>query len=189
VAADGERMGLALVTEAKYGFSARDGELTVSLLRGARITGCDDHRYAAPQGLSRHQPDSPYTDQGKHVIRLALAGYSAVAATSLHPAALADTLFTSPLVYRGPACSAGLLGLTEAPSLIPAWAQPLDAGNWLLRLHEVAGEQGTATLRLAPGWTATRCALDGSSPTPIRAGTQLAYRPYEIVSVRLTLSP
>lgn len=188
VAADGERTGLALITEAKYGFSARDGELTISLLRGARITGCDDQRYAAPPGLSRHQPASPYTDQGKHVIRLAVAGYSAVAATAPHPAALADTLFTAPLVYRGPACSAGLLGLTEAPSLIPAWAQPLDDRAWLLRLHEVAGEQGTATLRLAPGWTAQRCGLDGSSPTPIRAGTQLAYRPYEIVSVRLTLN-
>lgn len=185
VAADGERAGLALVTEAKYGFSARDGELTVSLLRGARITGCDDHRYAAPPGLSRHQPPSPYTDQGKHIIRLALAGYSAVAATSLHPAALADTLFTQPLVYRGAPCSAGLLGVTEAPSLIPAWAQPLDEGSWLLRLHEVAGEQGTATLRLAPGWTARPCGLDGKVAASTQPSSHADYRPFEIVSLRL----
>ncbi|MBX3735764.1 MAG: alpha-mannosidase [Candidatus Didemnitutus sp.] len=182
VAHDGEREGLALVTEAKYGFAAHDGELTVSLLRAARITGTDDHRYAVPLGLSRHAPASPFSDQGRHLIRLALTAYDAGAPTAAQPAALADTLFTSPIAYRGAPVSAGLLAIEEAPTLVPAWAMPVEAGVWVLRLHEVSGQSGTARLRLAPGWRALRCHLDGR---PAGRASAWRYRPYEIVSVRL----
>jgi alpha-mannosidase len=184
VSNDGEREGLALITEAKYGFLARDGELTVSLLRSAQITGCDDHRYAAPRGLSRHQPASPFTDQGRHLIRLAVGGYNLEAPTELQPAALADVLFAAPVVYRGAPCSAGLLGVTGAPTLVPAWAMPLTARSWVLRLHEAAGQQGQAGLRLAPGWHARLCELDGRVRLR-RSAARISYRPYQIVSVRL----
>jgi alpha-mannosidase len=186
LAHDGERAGLAVITEAKYGFAAREGELTVSLLRSARITGCDDHRYAAPPGLSRHQPASPFSDQGRHVIRLAVGSYDAGGNAELHPAALADTLFTEPVVYRGPPRSAGLLGVRQAPTLVPAWAMPLDSQAWLLRLHEVSGQRGEAGLELAPGWSARRCELDGRVSAATRPTSRIAYEPYQIVSVRLT---
>ncbi|BET68535.1 glycoside hydrolase family 38 C-terminal domain-containing protein [Opitutales bacterium ASA1] len=180
---DGERDGLALVTEAKYGFSARDGDLTVSLLRGARITGCDDHRYAAPPGLSRTQPPSPFSDQGRHVIRLALGRYSAAGPREIHPAALADTLFTTPIMYRGTPLAAGLLDIDGAPTLLPAWAAPLERRAWLLRLHEVSGDRGIAKLRLAAGWQARACALDGTPEGPARA--EFVYEPYRIMSLRI----
>jgi alpha-mannosidase len=185
VSNDGEREGLALITEAKYGFLARDGELTVSLLRSARITGCDDHRYAAPAGLSRHQPASPFSDQGRHVIRLAVGGYSLTAPTELQPAALADMLFTAPEVYRGAPCSAGLRGVTGAPTLVPAWAMPLNNRSWVLRLHEVAGQRGRAALQLASGWTARRCGLDGVAAGGARKVSTIDFKPYEIVSLRI----
>jgi alpha-mannosidase len=184
VANDGERAGLALITEAKYGFSARDGDLTVSMLRGARITGCDD-RYAAPAGLNRHQPASPYSDQGRHIIRLALGSYDACGAPDQHPAALADTLFTPPLVYSGLPRSAGLLGIDGSPTLLPSWARPIDAKTWLLRLHEVSGQSGRATLRLADGWQAYPCGLDGQPRPDARAALTIPHRPYEIVSMLL----
>lgn len=177
--------GLALITEAKYGFAARRGELTVSLLRSARITGCDDHRYAAPPGLARHQPASPFSDQGRHVIRLAVGRFAAGGTTERHPAALADSLYTPPLVYRGKPCSAGLQEITGAPTLVPAWAMPHREGGWVLRLHEVAGARGTAGLHLAAGWQARRCALDGTVRPATPADTNIAYGPYEIVSLRL----
>lgn len=187
VADDGERTGLALVTESTYGFAARDGDLSVSLLRGARITGCDDHRYGAPPGLSRHRPESPFSDQGMQQIRLAVGAYDG-AATLTHPAALAETLFTAPVMYQGSSCESGLVALVGAPSLIPAWAMPLGEGRWVLRLHEVAGRAGNAQLQLAPGWLAERCSLDGMTPHQrLRDGT-VACRPYEIVSVRLRRS-
>jgi alpha-mannosidase len=181
---DGEREGLAIITEAKYGFGVRDGDLSVSLLRSARSTGADEHRYLLPRGLSRHQPASPFTDQGRHVIRLALAGGDFAAAAHGHPAALADSLFTQPVVYRGAEVGAGILGLTDAPTLVPAWAMPLTARSWVLRLHEVAGQQGRAGLQLAPGWRARLCGLDGREGLRGSAA-RINYRPYQIVSVRL----
>jgi len=185
VANDGEREGLALVTEAKYGFSARDGDLTVSLLRSARVTGGDYYRLAAPRELSRYQPPTPFSDQGRHVIRLALAACDPKAPAHERPAALADTLFTAPLVYRGAPRTAGLLAIDGAPPLVPAWAMPLTQRSWVLRLHEVEGQRGRAELRLAPGWTAHPCSLDGHEPARSPAVTHLDYRPYQILSVRL----
>jgi alpha-mannosidase len=185
VANDSEREGLALVTEAKYGFSARDGDLTVSLLRSARVTGGDYYRHAAPRELSRYQPPTPVSDQGRHVIRLALAPCNPNAPAHERPAALADTLFTEPLVYRGGPRAAGLLGLDGAPTLVPAWAMPLTGRSWVLRLHEVEGQRGRAELRLASGWTARPCGLDGRAPARGPRITRLDYRPYQILSVRL----
>ncbi len=186
VANDGEREGLALITESKYGFLARDGELTVSLVRSPRFTGYDDHRYAAPAGLSRHQPTSTFTDQGRHVIRLAIGSYDLTAPIDQQPATLADSLYTTPMTYRGKSCSAGLLGIIGASTLIPAWAQPIKGSSWILRLHEVAGQSGRAILQLAPGWTATACGLDGKIATDARPGKHVSFRPYEIISLKLT---
>jgi alpha-mannosidase len=186
VALDGEHEGFALITEAKYGFAARDGELTISLVRSPLITGEDDHRKAAPPALSRVRAASPFTDQGRHTIRLALGGYDAVGIPELHPAALADTLFTAPVVYQGTPLTAGFLGVENAPTLLPCWAKPIDAHSWLLRLHEVSGQHGIAALRLAEGWTATPCALDGTANASSRKIRRVAFRPYEIVSVKLT---
>ncbi|MBL9206782.1 MAG: alpha-mannosidase [Opitutaceae bacterium] len=183
VSHDSEREGLAVITEAKYGFSAKDGDLTVSLLRSPRMTGSDDHRYAAPPGLSRHPPASPYSDQGRHVIQLALGGYDLTQPRNLHPAALADTLFTLPLVYRGVPVDAGLVGIEEAETLMPSWACPLDASSWLLRLHEVSGVPGNARLKLKPGWSARACTLQGEAVD--KPATTFPFGPYQILSLRL----
>jgi len=181
--------GLALITEAKYGFSAKDGELTVSLLRSARITGCEGDRYSVPQDLHRHVPASTQSDQGRHQIRLALGAYESGAVHHQHPAALADTLFNTPLIYRGQTRSAGLLSIDAAPTLIPAWAMPVGKHRWVLRLHEVAGRPGAAQLQLADGWKASRCSLDGCTElSPLKA-RKLSFRPYEIVSVLLHQDP
>jgi alpha-mannosidase len=185
VTMDGEREGLALITEAKYGFSARDGELTVSLLRSAHVTGCEGDRYAAPRELARHQPGSTFSDQGRHVIRLAVASCDYDAAGSLHPAALADFLFTDPVLYRGVPHSTGFAGITGAPTLIAAWAKPLNEKSWLLRLHEVGGRRGVAELRVVAGWRIRRCGLDGTVEPAARVLREMPFGPYEIVSLRL----
>jgi len=187
VSLDSEREGLALVTEAKYGFSASDGELTVSLLRSASITAAETNPYmhAAPPSLSRYQPPSPFSDQGRHTISLALTSYSSGTPQAQHPAALADTLFTLPVAYRGVSVSAGLCGVEDAPTLIPAWAMPVEGGAWVLRLHEVGGARGTARLVLAEGSVARSATLDGKPEgPPLKAGA-LDYAPYKIISVRI----
>lgn len=186
VSDDGEREGLAVATEAKYGFAARDGDLSLSLLRSARITGCDDPRYGIPKGLSRHVVDSPFSDQGRHVISLALGRFAHGMPREEHPAALADTVFTIPLVYQGQAVSAGLTSLLDAPTLLPAWVQPLGTRAWLLRLHEVGGARGSAQLCLAPGWTAHLCSFEGKPQKKVSG--VLTYTPYQILSVRIERS-
>jgi len=187
VSLDSEREGLALVTEAKYGFSASDGELTVSLLRSASITAAETNPYmhAAPPSLSRYQPASPFSDQGRHTISLVLASYSVDTPQEQHPAALADTLFTLPVAYRGASASAGLRGVEAAPTLIPAWAMPVEPGAWVLRLHEVGGARGTARLELAEGFVARPSTLDGQPEGAALKDGLLDYAPYKIISVRI----
>jgi len=187
VSLDSEREGLALVTEAKYGFSARDGELTVSLLRSASITAAETNPYmhAAPPSLSRYQPPSPFSDQGRHTIALALTSYSSGTPQAQHPAVLADTLFTLPVAYRGAAVSAGLHGVADAPTLVPAWAMPVEEGAWVLRLHEVGGARGMARLALAEGFVARPSTIDGQPEGPPLKDGALAYAPYKILSVRI----
>jgi len=187
VSLDSEREGLALVTEAKYGFSASDGELTVSLLRSASITAAETNPYmhAAPPSLSRYQPPSPFSDQGRHTISLALTSYSSATPQEQHPAALADTLFTLPVAYRGAAVSAGLRGVEGAPTLVPAWGMPSEKGAWVLRLHEVGGARGQARLALAEGFVARPSTLDGQPEGPPLKDGLLDYAPYKIISVRI----
>lgn len=187
VAHDGERDGLMLLTEAKYGFSASSGDLAVSIVRSPRITGCDDHRYAAPRGLGRLKLASPCSDQGRHHVRLALGRYDLGAPRAQQPAALAETLFTAPILFRGLPRSAGLTGIEGGETLIPAWAQPLGPRSWVLRLHECGGQAGSVRLQLAPGCTARRCQLDGSPWPPARTSRSrsVGFRPYEIVSLRI----
>ncbi len=186
---EGEREGLAVCTEAKYGFSARRGRLTLSLLRSAKVTGCDDdHRYAAPRGLSRYQPTSSYTDQGKHHIEWCLCAYGSPRQAE-HPAALAERLYTPLVAFSGAAVLSVWQGWRETDStLLPVWAQPLEAGRWILRCHEIAGRAGVVTPLLGPGTTLRRCTLAGLPGDAAFAG-QVRYRPYEIVSLLVEEAP
>jgi len=186
VADDGETEGLGVVTEAKYGFSCRDGELGVSLLRSPRVTGGDpNHQRLFPASLRRGGVRELYSDQGRHVIRLALCYHSPqIARENLAPP-LAETLFTAPLPYQGPAVSAGLLGFEGVESLVPCWAKPAaDGQGWILRLHETMGRRGKVRLRLAQGLKAYPTDLSEATKAskPIR---QLTVNPYELISLRI----
>lgn len=186
VSSDGERAGLFVVAEAKYGLSCRDGDLAVTLLRSPRHVGYEEHAKAYPAHLSRlPAPASVFTDQGKHVIQLALGAYDLTAPRAEQPAALAETLFTAPLAYRGAPNASAFAGLDGGETLIPSWAQPLGRDRWVLRLHEVSGQRGTARVRLAPGWRAQKINLLGEAlGAPLRGG-RLAFAPYDIVSLRI----
>ncbi len=180
---DSESDGLFVVTEDNYGFSCVDGDLAVSLLRSALITGeADGFTNAMPHTLRDHVPESLYTDQGQHTVRLAIGRFEPGASRSDQPATLAETLFTPPVPYYGAAIAPGLLSIDGGESLAPAWgAKPLGAGRWLLRLHETLGRTGQAQLRLRDGWRASRTDLSEADPKPIEG--DFAFRPYEIVSL------
>lgn len=186
VSSEGERSGLFALTENKYGVSVRDGDLAVTLLRTPRHVGYEDHGRAYPQQLSRlPKPATIYTDLGRHTIELALGFYDLTAPRAEQPATQAENLFTPPLAYRGVPQTSAFTGLEGGETLIPHWAQPQGRDRWVLRLHEVAGQRGTAKLNFAPGWTARKVDLLGNTlSAPLRNG-RLTFAPYEIVSLQL----
>jgi alpha-mannosidase len=178
VSDDGERDGVALLTESKFGFGCFRGLLHVSLIRSAANTG---HRGTG--GNIHAHTATTFGDIGPHTARLALAAFDADAPLDRQPAALCDDLFQPPIRYEGDPCDAGLLGIDGPPSVVPAWSKPLDGGAWVLRLHETMGRRGVVQLRLADGKTATPVDLRGEpqhEPT-----TSIGVKPYEVVSVRI----
>ncbi len=180
--------GLFLVTEAKYGFSCRDGRLALSLLRSPVHTGMDgeDHGFMYPRAI-RTEPEVPrYTDIGRHVIRLAVGLYRADSPRESMPATLAETLYAAPLAYTGAPVSAGLLAVEGDASILPSWAQPLEGGAWVLRLHETLGRHGDVALSLAPGRTAQACGFDGDVAFGTPTATRFTCTPYQILSVRIS---
>jgi alpha-mannosidase len=188
VSHDGERDGLFIVSQAKYGVSCRDGQLSLSLLRSPVQTGFQAHGPATPRALSRHVSPSKFTDQGRHNIQLAVGRYDAGCALENHPATLADTLFTQPVEYQGQPIGFDLACINNSPSLVPAWVIPADNSRYTLRLHEVSGQAGTGTLTLPKGHIAQLVDMR-SLPTPGRgpltSGDKNRYRPYEILSLQV----
>ena len=184
---EGGQVGLSVLTENKYGFSIRDGDIGVSLVRSPRITGFDDLSKVYPPGLSRLKCDSIHSDQGAHRIRLALAPYSDVATRETQPSALAASLFTPIIDYRGrPVAAPGWLGFTGGETLVPCWALPAGRGAWVMRLNEVGGNRGTARLALAAGWSARKIDLRGRPIGGTIQGGRVSFTPHEIVSLRLS---
>ena len=183
---DGEREGLFVATDNKYGASVRNGEIGVTLIRSPRMTGLEPgHERAWPQSIARNRPALAYTDQGRHRIRLVLGRHAASLPRERQPAAVAETQFTPPLAYTGGHIASPLHSLTGDESLLPAWAQPLEPGKaWLLRLHEVIGQRGQAILHTAPGWTARVAGAEGQPSGKPSEHLAVAFKPYGIHSIR-----
>ncbi|HEX4141582.1 MAG TPA: glycoside hydrolase family 38 C-terminal domain-containing protein, partial [Candidatus Methylacidiphilales bacterium] len=180
---DADSEGLAFVTEAKYGFSCREGVLGVSLVRSPRVTGEDaGNARLFPEPLRRGAKRPAFSDQGRHVIRLAISLHTAQTPRALLAPMLADTLFTAPLAYTGPATSAGLLGIDGLESVVPCWAKPAaDGKGWVLRLHETMGRRGKIRVRLSEGLQAFRSEL--SEKPSAGAVNEVEVAPYELVSL------
>lgn len=183
LADDAQSEGLAVITEAKYGFTVRDGAVGVSLVRSALVTEADLHP------AIRELPDRPrHSDLGHHEIELALGRYAVVLPSGEHPAVLADTLFTPCLPCREAALGAGLGAINTTPSVAAAWAKPLAHDRWVLRLQETDGRHGSATLTLTEGWRAAVVPLSEAEPAGItwEAGSlSVSLSPYAVVSVML----
>lgn len=178
-----ETAGLFVVSEAKYGATARDGAVGISLVRSPRQVGYDNHAGAWPPALSRVQAPSEFTDIGLHKIRLALGAYHGGLARAEHPACLADTLFTDPLFYRGVAQASPIEDCDGGETLIPAWAQPLGSSRWLLRFHEVGGRRGSFRLQAAAPWKVAQADARGKPRRKPGPDVRVEFRPHEIVTI------
>ena len=142
-------------------------------------------RGSFPASLRRGAPREAHSDQGRHLIRLALCFQTPRTPRENLAPALADTLFTAPISYAGAAVSAGLLGLDGPESLVPCWAKPAaDGRGWILRLHETMGRRGKMRLRLAEGRRAYQTDLSEktTSGEPVE---EMTVSPYELISLRI----
>ncbi len=127
-----ETEGLAVLTEAKYGFSCRDGLLCLSLLR-------------APG-----EPD-PTADRGSHVIRFALGAYERQSTNDrVSTPALAESLYAPFIEARLDGQIASPFTIRNPGSLVVAAVKPMENGaGFAIRLHEAVGLSGHAVLEFS----------------------------------------
>jgi alpha-mannosidase len=177
---EGEREGMCFISENKYGASVRDGSVGVSLVRSPRVTGFDAHGLGWPSHLTRLNIDSPYSDIGKHQIRMAIGRYDSELPRERQPASLADTLFTAPILYRGAKIEAILRSIDGGETLVPCWVKPSGQG-FIIRLHEVGGRRGSIRISLSGGWTVLKTDIGEQDAESIDG--ELSFKPYEIVSL------
>ncbi|MFP4157584.1 MAG: alpha-mannosidase [Opitutales bacterium] len=130
---DAAQAGLAIISEAKYGFAARSGTLSLSLLR-------------AP---TRPDPDC---DRGLHRMHFQLRPWQRCSSMDYPvPALAAETAYATLLP-----CSRRLVepfAWIDPASIVPSWVAPslTQPGAWILRLHEVSGMASEAVLKIKNG--------------------------------------
>ena len=178
--------GLAIVSEAKYGFSCRDGELALTLLRAPIDPGAE-----WPQNPRRHKPTHAL-ELGRHTLRFAVGRYQARTENGvLSTPAQAEALYAPVLT--------GAFGERPAPfrftsplgTVTPTWVLPSGEGRgYILRLNETLGASGTLSLAFQQPPTFLSAVDFMERPVQgvdIRAaggGTyQITYRPYQVISL------
>ncbi|MBF0198045.1 MAG: alpha-mannosidase [Planctomycetes bacterium] len=183
---DGESQGMSFLTESKYGASVRSGCVGISLVRSPVVTGFDRQlNHAWPSHLSQYSKECANSDLGEHRIKCALAPYHNYLPRERQPAALADTLFTKPILYTGKPTQALMHGIVGGESLVPHWVKPADKGGWVLRLHEVGGQRGSITLKVPGGMKLALTQIDEQKEKPIDVSSEIKYTPYQVVSIRV----
>ncbi len=180
VSDDAGDCGFFVVSESKYGATVFQGNVQVSLLRSAFISHPD---LAKPAEMVA-QPEN-YSDIGNHRIRLAIGSIHAESPRNEQAPALADSLFTHPIRYRGESVKTGFNGITGLPTLQPCWAKPARKGKgaWVLRCHETHGRRGEIRLDLQTGYTVTAVDLmENPLEDQWMEDGSFAVKPYALVS-------
>lgn len=181
--------GLALASEAKYGFACRDGELAMTLLRAPSDPGAEGGN---PQ---RHLPDHP-AEKGIHTICFGIARYQPRSSgTRLSTPALAEALYApAPVVPLGGWIESQppkVRFLSDLNTVVPTWALPAASGGFLLRLNETLGASGSLRLGFGKDVEVERVdflenPMDGRCLAKTGEGEfTLTYRPYDLISLRI----
>ncbi len=165
--------GLAVITEAKYGFSCRAGNLGLSLLK-------------APKS-----PD-PEADIGNHVIRFAVGLHQMRSAGDrLNTAAVAETLYTPLLVLNRKQPIEPMVEFGDMGSLVPSWVLPSETGRgFILRMHETMGGHGKTVITLAKAFKSAELVdfLERPIGKPKVLGSRrirIDYEPHKVISLRI----
>lgn len=171
--------GLAIVTEAKYGFSCLDGRAGISLLRSPRTPDIDSIR-----------KEEIFADQGSHKIQFALTGHnpSGSVCTAAH---LAETIYSRPIICHGGE-EVSLFTIDKPGSLVPSWVKPgYKDSTYLIRFHEILGDSGEVTIifKEKPHNLYLADILEEENSKPIGIDDfsyTIPYRPYQILTLVVT---
>jgi alpha-mannosidase len=170
--------GVALLNNGKYGHSALDNVLTLSLVRGPLY------------------PD-PYADEGHHEFSYAILPHAGTWAEAGVPAAA--FAFNSPLIVAAagsaPAGSTSLLTATGTTVQIGSVKRAADGDGIILRLFEPNGGRGPVNLRFARPVSSVEAVNlleepDAASIVDLaHDGHDVIFsvRPYQVLSLRLRL--
>lgn len=181
--------GLALLSEAKYGYACRDGELALTLLRAPSDPAADG------PNPRRHMPLHP-AEKGKHTIRFAIARYQPrTSGTKLSTPALCEALYApAPLVTLSSWLQAQppkVRFLSDLDTILPTWVLPAREGGFILRLNETLGASGTLRVALGKDAQVDRVdfleqVMEGDCIEKAADGEfRVKYGPYELISLRV----
>ncbi len=173
--------GIALLNDAKYGYSAHSNTLTLSLLRGPLYPdpGADEGAHAFTYSLLPHAGD--WTTG--HVVDEAFALNSPLIAVR---AAAGNEL---------PEAAPSFVTVEGLPLALGSLKRAEDGDGLILRLYEPHGNRGRATLRFAQSLqrigrvNLLEDPVEGMSPAlpDDGQGVHLDVRPFELVSLRIVL--
>jgi alpha-mannosidase len=161
--------GVAVLAHARYGWSAHQGTLRLSLLR-------------APEH------PAPGIDRGRHHLRWAVFPH---AGSWQEAGVVAEAArFDTPVLWSPPGARGSLFSI-DAPALVlDTVKRAEDRAGLVLRLYESHGSRGSARLTSALPFAAARrtnLIEDPGEPLATEGGAiVIPYRPYEIVTIELT---
>ena len=142
----GGEYGLAVINDAKYGYSVQGSDMRISIVRGAVYA---QHR---PRKL---EPNGEYIwqDQGKQTFRMLLAPHSGAWQDAGIVRMAEEFTAPIPIIYQGihpgsRPLSASFLSV-DAPNVVVSTVKKAEDGDDLIvRCYETAGRPATATLDL-----------------------------------------
>ena len=171
---DDANQGVAIITEAKYGFSCLSGDLGLSLLR-------------APS-----YPD-PKADRHRHTIRFAIGAHKSFSDDGgQSTAARAECLYGEAITATGMPSIMRPFSLGNLGGVVPAAVKPCEDGQgYIIRLHETAGKQGQ--LEVSFSQSPERVQKVDILERPLARGNvsmmgnkaTVSYESYEIISLRV----
>lgn len=143
--ADG-RYGLAVVNDAKYGYSVAGNDLRISVVRGAPY-GHLTPRTLAPNPVRRYQ------DQGMQTLRVLLVPHAGSWQDAGVPRIAEEFTTPVPVVYQGVhggsrPQSDSFLSVDVPNVIVSAVKKPEQGGGLILRCYETSGRPAKATIDL-----------------------------------------
>ena len=142
----GKPYGLAVINDAKYGYSVQDNDLRISIVRGAVY---------AQHEPAKLEPDGEYLwqDQGEQTFRMLLAPHSGTWQDAGIVRQAEEFTAPVPVLYQGihrgtRPLSASFLSVDVPNVVVSAVKKTEDGDDLIIRCYETAGRATTATLDL-----------------------------------------